>query len=67
MIELTLTDAQLDHVTQQCARTRRGTKMITVELAAVEAMLVDYGALCRAVPHDVPLTGGPSKMKRRSP
>jgi hypothetical protein len=53
-LRLTLSDAQLHALTVACTKARKGTTTIRVELAALEALIVDHGRALRLVPHDVP-------------
>lgn len=58
-LQLLLSDTQLDEITAALGKLRRSAKTVTLPRDAAEAMLVDYGRLCAAVPHDVPIHGGP--------
>jgi methylmalonyl-CoA mutase N-terminal domain/subunit len=56
-LALTLTDAQLAGLVDAAQRVRSSSTTVRVELAALEALIVDHTRALQLVPHDVPVAG----------
>jgi hypothetical protein len=63
-LALTLTDAQLAGLVDAAQRVRSSSTTVRVELAALEALIVDHTRALQLVPHDGPAS---SRHRRRSP
>lgn len=56
-LRLTLTEPQLAGLVDAATRTRANSTTVRVELAALEALIVDHTRALQLVPHDVPVDG----------
>jgi hypothetical protein len=53
-IELTLPTPSFDALVSAVHKAKKGTRTVRVDVAALEALIVDHGRLLRAVPHKEP-------------